>query len=289
MAKYEGNCFICNKTAGRTALKNHVLKEHNEGGEKCYLLRAESVYKGWPHWLLFSVPLTAELDDIDDFLRKIWCECCGHLSSFSSGNNELPMAMKIARLDIGDRLLYEYDFGSTTEIILTVVEKIKRPKQQGKVQLIARNVMPAEVCSICGKKEAAYVDVGEWFERVIACKNCAEKNKYADTNWMPLTNSPRSGVCGYDGGLDIWEFDPKGGGTKFERETITLLKPDNVINFIDDDIDDDFVDDDIALFHEFSKLIEEELGLDLLSMSPEELAEFQKTFVEHIGFPTWKN
>ncbi|MDR2869236.1 MAG: hypothetical protein LBV04_02190, partial [Deferribacteraceae bacterium] len=25
---------------------------------------------------------------------------------------------------------------------------------------------------------------------------------------MPITNSPRSGECAYDGELDMWKFDP---------------------------------------------------------------------------------
>jgi len=290
MAKYEGNCFICNKTAGRTALKNHVLKEHNNGDEKCYLIRAEGAYHGSPHWLFFSIPLTAKLDDIDDFLREIWCECCGHMSSFSTRYNELPLTTKIAKLDVGDCLLYEYDFGSTTEILLTVVEKIKRPKQQEKVQLIARNVMPTEVCLMCNKT-AEYIDAGTWGVDDFACAGCVKKCEDEDADWMPITNSPRSGVCGYDGGLDVWEFDPKGDNTNPERTAITLPKPDNVIQLSSaslqfEFLDEDFDDDDIAIFHEFSKLVEEELGLDLLSMSPEELGEFQKVFVEHIGFPT---
>jgi hypothetical protein len=44
MAASNGNCFICGKTAGKVAIKNHVLKDHNGGGEPCYLLKAEGAY-----------------------------------------------------------------------------------------------------------------------------------------------------------------------------------------------------------------------------------------------------
>ena len=44
MAASNGNCFICGKTAGKTAIKNHVLKEHDGGDESCYLLKAEGAY-----------------------------------------------------------------------------------------------------------------------------------------------------------------------------------------------------------------------------------------------------
>lgn len=34
------------------------------------------------YWLFIEVKETATLKDIDDFLRDIWVECCGHLSEF---------------------------------------------------------------------------------------------------------------------------------------------------------------------------------------------------------------
>ena len=37
MASANGNCFICGKTAGKTAIKNHLLKDHNDGEEACLL------------------------------------------------------------------------------------------------------------------------------------------------------------------------------------------------------------------------------------------------------------
>jgi len=256
MPKYEGNCFICNKTAGRTALKNHTLKEHNEGDQQCYLIRAEGAYQGSPHWLLFSIPLTAKLDDIDDFLREIWCECCGHLSSFSTRYHELPMTMKMSMFDVGEILQYEYDFGSTTEILVTIVEKIKRSKQQEKVQLIARNVMPIVSCSMC-KKIAEYVDAGSWGIDRFACGACAKKQMTDYTYWMPITNSPRSGVCGYDGEFDIWEFAPTGVNVEPNRKTAIHSKPDNVIELDSFDFDVDFDDEDFEQEDIMAKTIAE--------------------------------
>jgi len=40
----QGDCFICGKSASKTAMKNHVLKEHNSGDEQCYLFKAEGAY-----------------------------------------------------------------------------------------------------------------------------------------------------------------------------------------------------------------------------------------------------
>jgi hypothetical protein len=34
MATSKGNCFICGKTASRATIADHVLKDHNSGGEQ---------------------------------------------------------------------------------------------------------------------------------------------------------------------------------------------------------------------------------------------------------------
>ena len=202
MAASSGNCFICGKTAGKTTIKNHVLKEHNIGDEHCYLLKAEGAYDK-DYWLFFTVSLDASLSAVDKFLRDIWCECCGHLSALRMGGREFGKARKLSALAIGDVLLYEYDFGSTTEIVLTVVSEITRKKQKEKVQLLARNVPAQEKCDECGAP-ATYDDITGGAKY---CDECAE-NANDDGMLMLITNSPRSGECGYDGELDTWTFDP---------------------------------------------------------------------------------
>ena len=209
MAKYEGNCFMCGKTAGRIALKNHMLKEHNKGSEACYLIRAESRYQGWPYWLFFTAPINAELKDVDCFLRSIWLECCEHLSVFSDKwTEEYSMKTKLSRFNIGDMLDYDYDFGTTTGLFVTFLDKISRFEQKDVIQLLARNLPIEEKCSTCDQP-ALYTDKSVW-EKSLACESCYEENKSDESFYLPLTNSPRSGECGYDGGQDQWTFDQKG-------------------------------------------------------------------------------
>ncbi len=202
MAVSNGNCYICGKTAGKTAIKNHVLKDHNDGNEPCYLIKAEGAYNK-DYWLFFTVPLDVSLSTVDKFLREIWCECCGHMSAFRMGGREFGKARKLSTLTVGDTLLYEYDFGSTTEIVLTVVSEISREKQKEKVRLLARNIPLEERCDRCGAP-ATYTDV---IGREALCYGCAEDSDDHGM-LMLITNSPRSGECGYDGELDIWTFDP---------------------------------------------------------------------------------
>ena len=202
MAASNGNCFICGKTAGKTAIKNHILKDHNDGDEPCYLLKAEGAYSK-EHWLFFAVSLDASLSSVDKFLRDIWCECCGHMSALRTGGREFGKTRKLSALDVGDVLLYEYDFGSTTEIVLTVVDEISRVKQKEKVRLLARNTPHEEKCCRC---DAPATVVNVW-ESEVLCDKCAEDVE-DEAALLKIVNSPRSGECGYDGELDIWTFDP---------------------------------------------------------------------------------
>ncbi|MDR1802869.1 MAG: hypothetical protein LBQ94_04625, partial [Treponema sp.] len=82
-ANSTGNCYLCGAKLIKSAMKNHIIKLHGEdkGGQECYLLKIEgSFLKGY--WLYIDVPKERTLADVDRFLRKIWLECCGHMSAF---------------------------------------------------------------------------------------------------------------------------------------------------------------------------------------------------------------
>ncbi|MDR3164700.1 MAG: hypothetical protein LBU13_03900 [Synergistaceae bacterium] len=188
----------------KTAIKNHILKNHNDGDERCILIKAEGAYDK-NYWLYFSVSLDATLSAADAFLRRIWCECCGHLSAFRRGVDELGKSRKLSLLYIGDILQYEYDFGSTTEILVTVVDNLSRPAQKEKVRLLARNVPALEKCVKCG---APATQIHAW-EGGMFCDKCASNAKNNEA-FLPIVNSPRCGECGYTGEYDKWTFDPSG-------------------------------------------------------------------------------
>ena len=201
MATSKGNCFICGKTADKTAIRKHILKEHNTGDEPCYLLKIEGAHYKY-YWLFIDAPKTAKLSVIDKFLREIWLECCGHLSRFSGDGEALGKAMPLGALHVGDVICHEYDFGTTTETLITVVSEISRPKQRAEVRLLTRNEPPVMPCAQCGKP-ATEVDA---FEDQVLCEECAAS---ADVEGLlPMTNSPRCGECGYAGEDDVWTFPP---------------------------------------------------------------------------------
>lgn len=202
----KGNCYLCGAELGKTAMKNHILKYHSREGEgqECRLLKIEGAYDK-DYWLYLDIPVDKTLNALDKFLRKIWLECCGHLSQFNGAGK----SSKMDRFSVGDQFLHEYDMGDTTETLITVAGTTWRATQRGPVRLLARNIPPQFQCKDCG--DLASLVCTECLcegEYPFFCSDCAQK--HADVEFMlPVTNSPRMGVCGYCGELDEYEFVPQ--------------------------------------------------------------------------------
>ncbi len=201
----KGNCYVCGAELGKTAMKNHLLKMHGvqDDGQDCFLLKAEGRYDK-DYWIYFDIPLDKRFSRIDEFLRKIWLECCGHMSEFQgAGKNS-----KAGQFSVGDKFLHEYDFGTTTECLLTIVGATTRSPQKNAVRLLARNVPPRLVCSSCGKEADAICTECIWdSDNPFFCDACAEAHEH-EGMLLPVTNSPRMGECGYCGELDTFAFNP---------------------------------------------------------------------------------
>lgn len=123
----KGACALCGKEYARTGMTRHLpdclearRKAGGAEGRPCFLLLVKTRYTS-PYWLYLQVSATASLDQLDGFLRRIWLECCGHLSAFRIGWEEIPMSRKLsAIMKPGLELDYDYDFGSTTELRIVV-------------------------------------------------------------------------------------------------------------------------------------------------------------------------
>jgi len=89
------------------------------------------------YWVFVEVDgRTCLLKDIDSFLRNLWLECCGHLSSFrindqmydshlDPSNYARSRSMQVCVdqiLNVGAMFEYTYDFGTSTELILEVID-----------------------------------------------------------------------------------------------------------------------------------------------------------------------
>ena len=214
--KTNGNCFICGATLSKTVMKNHILKQHGEeeNGQECMLLKIEGA-SNKNYWLFVDIPAEKPLSALENFLLRIWLQCCGHMSEFYQGSSagygpnrqKLGNTRKLGQFAAGTTFFHDYDFGSTTETVITVIGRIRRKPQKDIVRLLARNIQPVFKCASC-EKTAEFINTEEIYnsDNPFYCDECAEK---LDIDIMlPITNSPRMGECAYDGEYDTFQFDP---------------------------------------------------------------------------------
>ena len=83
--------------------------------------------------------------------------------------------------------------------------------------ILSRNNPPQFACSICGNQKATWINAFRIYdEDLFWCEECVNKLEEGelgayedDVCFLPITNSPRMGVCGYEGS-DIYpeQFEP---------------------------------------------------------------------------------
>ena len=157
------------------------------------------------HWLHLAIRTDTALQDLDQFLRDLWLECCGHLShfaidgtyyerlaDFSSGRN---MEVAIGTVISPEQSCgYEYDFGDTTALGLYSYA-LYTASATANIRLLARNDAPVLSCDKCGAlaTKQGYTESFTLEPDGVYCDACAKE--YDDL--YPILNSPRSGVCDY--------------------------------------------------------------------------------------------
>lgn len=219
---YEGICSFCNEVITKKTHVKHFIKcteklkfesqFEAKQPHKYYQILVEAKYEP-VYWMLIEASSILTLNKVDSFLRDIWLECCGHLSEFSVQRNKIDMNRKLYDV-LQPKLVidYEYDFGTSTDIKLKVLEVIES-KYDKAIRILAMNTKPEIICSACEIKPAAYMcDI---CSEEILCEDCIKKHhcliEEGEELCSPLVNSPRSNVCGYSGqNLDsIKRFFPK--------------------------------------------------------------------------------
>ncbi|MFW6044854.1 MAG: IS1096 element passenger TnpR family protein [Planctomycetota bacterium] len=225
--KSQGECRICGSTYTRTGMTRHIkscVEQNRESrGARPVSLHhivAQSIQPVF--WLHFEVPSESTLETVDHFLRRIWLECCGHLSRFTiNGQQYSPSPIdymmgippeKSTDVPICDVLSnkaeceYEYDYGSTTNLELRVADVREGPQPEREVRVLARNEMPDWECVDCGKPATRVCPI--CWEDNLFCDECAVDHECYDDygGLMPLVNSPRTGVCGYTGPMGDGEW-----------------------------------------------------------------------------------
>jgi len=206
----KAKCYYCNKELTEKTIKRHMkncsemerkveeLSEVDKKQRNQFIIAIKPKYNGNEYCIYLSIDENLSLVHIDQFMRDIWLECCGHLSAFKiSGNFYQDYSMNTKLKDIlaaNEKFEYEYDFGSTTYLTLEVVDIIKVPASFSQIEIIARNHEVKHICEICGS-EAEYFDYenDQWL-----CKKCIDKDNDMISKFG-YCNSPRDGVCCYEG------------------------------------------------------------------------------------------
>jgi hypothetical protein len=209
--KSEGKCVFCGKTFTKAGinshLKTHLKQKEAENSEGLsYLVKVEKnpYYGSQPYFLSLWIDGETSMELIDSFLRDIWLECCGHMSAFA--NDQVSMNEKAKNVFYKDlKLDYEYDFGNTTELKLTVLNEYN-VNADDELLLLSRNEPIKWKCESCNKEIASQICA---IHDIMLCDKCAKKHAeecpdFEDYTSMSVVNSPRMGVCGYEGGsIDI--------------------------------------------------------------------------------------
>jgi len=173
------------------------------------------------YWGYVEMGQGSRLSALDEILRKTWLECCGHLSAFTIGGRRYESHADVSEdwnpleadsmeatleqvLHLGMTFGYEYDFGSSTDLKLRVIDAYERKSLKGRsAPVLARNIPPVISCFLCNQPATRvcpqcreYDSLGGrgWY-----CLRCAKQHECDVERMLPVVNSPRVGVCGYTG------------------------------------------------------------------------------------------
>ncbi len=226
--KPEGKCFYCNKFFTGSGISRHLsthlksIEKDKQTNKKSYHIK---VTAGKLYFLHLLMDENSDLERLDYFLRNIWLECCGHMSSFEIKGapttqdwltNDYEFGIdpttKIGDLlEKGLTLDYQYDFGSTTYLEINVLNEYLIQTEE-EILLLSRNEPLKILCDLC-KKEPAQVMCSVWHhEGSTFCNSCKDIHAkqcsdFADYAEVSIVNSPRVGVCGYEAGTIDTERD----------------------------------------------------------------------------------
>ncbi len=218
-----GKCNLCGGTFSKQALSRHLelCRQKEDSSEESTLKRSPKKSKTFhilvegrylpDYWMHLEIPADATFETLDRLLRRMWLECCGHMSAFRVGEttysvapmaefNDKSMRIRLNKvLTPGMKFYHEYDFGSTTHLALKVIGE--RESKGKDIQVLARNNPPTIACNNCGAMatqictECLWSDEGQgWL-----CDKCVAEHKCDEDMLLPVVNSPRVGTCGYTG------------------------------------------------------------------------------------------
>lgn len=210
----EGRCLYCNGLYPQAGigkhLETHLKKMEVENTKLTRNKYCHVEVQNNEMFLHLLVNGYSSMKVIDRFLRDIWLDCCEHLSGFRDKYGKISMSHRVEDvLQPRRRIYHDYDFGSTTTVMLKA-HKHYQLQPGEKIILLSRNEPLKIMCTTCKKKPAVYLcSVCLYETDAFYCEECSETHgekcdDFFDYAQMPVVNSPRMGECGYTGGtIDI--------------------------------------------------------------------------------------
>lgn len=223
--RIKGKCKYCGKEYAKGYMMRHLRSckerkarlEAETGQAKCRYFQLV-IYGKYDnnYWLIIEMRDDTTLSDLDCFLRDIWLECCGHLSAFRINGisyeadpdvdyywDEPPRSMDCPLKEVlkeGMRIDYEYDFGSSTDLVIQVSGFRDGVKTEENLTILSRNNAQEWICDHCHTNKATNIcDPFLWGDERLFCDECMEEQGCDLNVMLPICNSPRMGVCGYCG------------------------------------------------------------------------------------------
>jgi len=223
-----GTCFVCNEK-----VKGDQVEEHLRGclpalgwtaQDKPGILLRIMDKTNRRFWLMVLAGPDATLKDLDRMLHDVWVGHEEHLSAFTIGyihfnSDEEGFGLDVYIRDIlqpGDVCTYEYDFGATTRLRVSVLcHSAISPPNRGLV-LLGQNKKAHHRCTKCGNEATQYFQRSWKVKYQFLCDVCAGTLKNS-RDWLhPVGNSPRDVMRDY-----LWKATD---GLNWHPDQISLQK-----------------------------------------------------------------
>ena len=211
-----GICAFCKEEFSKGGMRKHlelcpkrafsISKTIGTPTETLWHLRVEDAYVK-DFWLDLEMRGSYTLSILDEYLRAIWLECCGHLSEFTIGGfggTEIAISRKADSIfKTGLVLRHLYDYGTTSETDIRVLDsRIGTPLSKHPIFLMSRNLQPKLKCQECNQP-AVWLCMECLIEgdtKGTLCEKHVEDHPHTEYGEpIEIVNSPRVGMCGYEG------------------------------------------------------------------------------------------
>ena len=213
----KGTCTFCYRDLSKASMTRHLesceqrtaTQGERESRQKAKKIKAfHLIVEGYRlpmYWMHLEVAAGTTLSTLDRFLRATWLECCWHLSVFEIGGVRYSVDAGMYKWDTGGKSMqvrlenvqkpgqtcsYEYDFGSTTELLVKVIAELEVQIKGRTIQILARNSAPIIPCDGCGEPATSLCTQCIYEDKGCLCDVCAKNHACSEELLLPLVNSP---------------------------------------------------------------------------------------------------